>query len=332
MKIICIKNGIFIKNISFNEYVFGIDENNKIINNFTFNNLNIDNEEEKEINDVIKNNQKIDIEKGYLFYTFAYQISYCHFMTQTLPKLTEWLNNYPNYKLLIPVCSYNLLCKDILDTLNIIQDKIIILEENIIYNIKDFIKGNTYCAPPDYYTSFHLNIYNKIRDKLNINNVKTFQNRLVYLKRDGEPNNKFGNSETGIKRQILNENNLIRELKKYNFEIINLGDKSLKDKMDLLTNINILITPLGANCINMIFSNGPNNIIILSNNTPFGENYYIDLVENLNNKKIQRFFKYYDVKFNNDTLNQWNGSFEVNIDEIITLINNLKTISNISNE
>jgi hypothetical protein len=78
----------------------------------------------------------------------------------------------------------------------------------------------------------HLQIYNKIREPLNIKQNVPLRN--VYLKRDGVPNNIFGNSETGILRQIFNEDMLIERLKSLGFEIIVLGNKNILEKTNIV--------------------------------------------------------------------------------------------------
>lgn len=317
MKILYLENGL---KISYNnnetniETVFGLDATNNIIQKFTFLcDIFLD---KNELNEKLEKCKEIVVEKGFLFYSFSYQISFAHYMTQTVPKLYEYINTYSDYKLLIPKKSYNNLCKDILDKLNINNENIYILEDKNIYIIDTFATSNIYNAPPDNFTRNHLWVYEKIRRPLQfVSNNNPY--KKIYLKRDGISNNDFGNSETGINRQIINENELIDNLIKMNFQIIHLGDKYISEKKTILENSKIIITPLGANCLNLIFSNAPKNIIILGNHNLFGYEYYTSLCETLNNEKINhKFLKYNSVK-NNDNKNQWNGAFRVNIDEII---------------
>jgi hypothetical protein len=211
VKILCINNGIPIK--YGNEYgierVFGFNENNNIIRDFTFKTFVYPNEDS--INDImlnIKNNNINEtIENGYLFYSFQYQISYMHFIGNTLPLLTNYMKYYSNYKLLIPEHSYNNFVINILNLLNIDCTNIIILNEKKLYNIKNFVERNIYNTLPDIYTEDHLWIYNKIRHSLkimpNINPI-----RKVYLKKDCIANDKYGNSET-----LIFDLRVIRELK-----------------------------------------------------------------------------------------------------------------------
>jgi len=105
------------------------------------------------------------------------------------------------------------------------------------------------------------------------------------------------------------------------FQIIHLGDKYISEKKTILENSKIIITPLGSNCLNLIFANAPKNLILFSNNNNFGYEYYTSLCETLNNEKINYKFIRYKTLYNDDSINQWNGSFRVNIGEIIDCVN-----------
>jgi capsular polysaccharide biosynthesis protein len=324
VKILCIDNGIPIK--YGNEYgierVFAFDENDSLIPNFTFNTSVYPNEEimKNTISDIRQNNLFETIENGYLFYSFQYQISYMHFMGNTLPLLTNYMKYYSTYKLLIPKHSYNNFIINILNLLNIDTKNVILLDEKKIYTVKNFIERNRYDTVPAECSNDHLWIYNTLRHSLNIKpNMNPI--RKVYLKKDGIANDKYGNSETGKNRIIYNENELVCRFREDGFEIITLGDKTIEEKEFLLRDIKILVTQLGANCGNLIFSNGPKNIIYLSNDRPFGDSWYTSLVNLLNNIQVNsRTFIYPSDWSHADPTNQWNCPYSVNADEIMNYI------------
>ena len=190
-KIIYFDEPIKIKFINSNEesleHVFKLDNKNNLINNFTFT-------REISILDIISfknkliNSDTIHLDNCFLLYSFYYQISFCHFMTNTIPKLYDYIINFKNYTLLIPKVFYNNLCKDIIERLNININNIYLLEDNKIYNIKNLITINHYEAPPSPYSLHHIYTYNLLRKSLNI---VEFDNkyRNIYLKRDGVSNN-----------------------------------------------------------------------------------------------------------------------------------------------
>jgi capsular polysaccharide biosynthesis protein len=242
-------------------------------------------------------------------------------MSQTLPKLLYY--NRDDI-LVIPKSTYTILCKDILRELKIEEDKILILEDNIKYIFKNLkTSHHEYHGPggiihPDMYT-----ICNLLRSNLGISN--NLCRRNVYLRRDGIPNKDFGNGEVGHYRKIVNESEIISYLENIGFEIIHLGDKTIKEKCDLLKDINILITPLGANCMNLIFSNCPRNILMLSNDRPIGPDYFINLCNVLNSCSVNgRTITYPSLNYNEDPKNSTNSPFEVNLNDIINYIDAIR--------
>lgn len=325
MKLINISDGINIKynNHEHNiETIFGLNDDNTIIQKFTFI-VDIHPEYEK-LQEYINQAKLIDIDKGYLFYSFRYQISFAHFITQTVPKLKDYIENYKDYKLLIPEQHYNIITKNILSLCNINQDMIVILKDKTIYNISKFKKGNYYLSLPDNFTNDHIYVYNRIRNGLFINNNLNTPFKKIYLKRDGKPNSNYGNSETGITRYIRNENELIEKLKFEGFEIIILGDKDIYEKRDLLKNAKIVITQIGANCINFLFSEYIENFIFLSNSFPLGYDWYKNILTELNNKSSNTYLLEYTCDRSViDHTNIMNSPYSVDIDSIISILNNI---------
>ena len=315
MKILFIENGFDIfcpeNNENHKEIVFGLNNENQALQFFTFPNNFI--YSTNDFTNITNSSEIVSLQNGYLLYSFLYEKSYAHYLTQTIPKLYDYLKNYRHCNLLIPQSRYNNLCRDILKHLNI--HNVCILQDKIIYNIENFILSKTYNAPPCQFTCDHIFVYNEIRKSLNITpNIQPSRN--IYLKRDGFPSKDFGNDETGINRHIINENELISELQDRHFEIITLGTKSIIEKKQLLQNANIIVTPLGANCMNLIFTNAPKHLVYLSNQEMFGEQYFCKLCETLNDSPIHSTILRYDG-FQIDKLNRWNKNFYVDISHVL---------------
>ena len=315
MRIILFEKGIPIqynnneKNI---ETVFGLNEDNSIIQGFTFSeylkcNINIPPDTTVEY-----------LENGYLFYSFRYQISYAHFMTQTVPLLSDYINNYSNYKLLVPKHHYNILHKELFKYTNISNDNIILLESNTIYNINNFARRIPH---EDTFMITHtkLYIYNLIRNNLHIE-PNYSPKRKVYLKRDGAASTEYGNSETGVIRKINNEDELINTLSLLGFEIITFGTKTFEEKKLALSNCQIIISQIGANCMNFIFGNAPKHILLLSNTNPLGETYYVDLMSLLNGQHIKYKLLKYNPSGDKDPTNIWNDAYTINIQDVVEYI------------
>lgn len=274
--------------------------------------------EQNIIENEMLNKKNIYVENVFLFYSFFYQIAFGHFIEQNLPKFNFYLklkNQIPDLKFCIPRKRYNLITQNIVKLLNIRQEHVLLLETDTIINVNNFFYNNYHCA--------ELNVdkietFNLIREKLLVNENVIF-NRNVYLKKNTEniPNNDCHN--IGKTRQIINEEQLINNLKILNFEIITLGECDVIAKKNLLSNINILITQTGGAMYNLIFSNTPKHIIFLSNNYPLHADYINNLLPKLNfyTQNSIKLFTYNSYINNCDKKNIMNDPFIVDIDEII---------------
>jgi capsular polysaccharide biosynthesis protein len=325
MRLFCIEDGIPIRynqNEMNIETVFSLQDDNTIQQMFTFQTHIHTNETQFQKEITSAQNGKL-IEKGLLFYSFRYQISFAHFMMQTVPLLKDYIEQYSEYSLLVPKHHMNQLCQDILEHCKIPSEKIILLEDRTIYTVNVLAPRKHYHTVPSNYTSDHVWIYSMIRKTLPLTQIR-IPTRNVYLRRDGVPNAQFGNSETGAMRRILNEDALIQRLSEIGFEIITLGSKRLHEKCYELSNIHTLITQLGANCMNLIFGNAPTNCILLTNDRPLGEHYYTSLSAELNQSPIQTYiFQYPSDPNYTDPFNSMNAAFTVDIDTIIQKVNQL---------
>ena len=194
------------------------------------------------------------------------------------------------------------------------------MKSNTIYNIETFYTTNKYDCIPSDFTKDHLDCFSLIRSNIPV--MPSTYKRRIYLKKDGRALHEYGNSETGEIRKILNEDILISELVKLDFVIVTLGDKLIKEKYELLKDAEYLITQIGANCMNLIFSNAPKNIFLLSNDVIFGEYWYSQLCSALNNEAIINTKLFYNKShiYNADPTNQWNNPFYVNIPDILSHI------------
>jgi capsular polysaccharide biosynthesis protein len=210
--------------------------------------------------------------------------------------------------------------KDVLTLLGI--NNILLIEDHTIYNIAQFADRNYLKDACLHLDPTRYSIFNLLRQKLNITQ-NTNPHRKIYLKKDGIANADFGNSETGILRKILNEDALIEQLKKEGFEIIHLGDKLLQEKKALLENAQIIITQLGANCMNLLFTNAPKHLLFLSNASAFGNNFFCSVPKIYNTTPVQTNTLIYPndpVHF--DPLNGANAAFTVSIGDIMKHIAN----------
>ena len=135
-KIIYFKDSLKIKDYTHSEYLFELDDNNKIIKNSNIIPRYFEYDENTfklRLENIINKNSIIELNNGFLFYSYIYEINYANFLNQTLPKLTDYLIYFSNYKILIPKKFYTNFHKDIFNILKIHINNIILLEEDYIY-------------------------------------------------------------------------------------------------------------------------------------------------------------------------------------------------------
>ena len=320
IRLLVTQDGLQVKLTKYNEInketIFCLDSSNQIVQFFTYGCKIVINQNDLE--SIISTANIIDIyEKAYLFYSFRYQISYVHNMMQTVPLLDEYLTKYRDYKLLVPRHHYTELYKDIFSLVGITDDNIILLDDKHIYNIHHFAERSHWHENALEVTDVAIRTFERIRNTLSITpNINP--TRKIYIKRDGVPNSLFSNSETGIIRKILNEDELIEKLQSCGFEIVTLGDKYFHDKKKILENAKIVIAPLGANCLNLVFTNLPRYIIFLSNSSPLGDHMIKKLLSIFNNKPVSyKHLLYPNDPRHSDPLNQWNSAYTVNVQQVM---------------
>ena len=264
------------------EVVFSFDSNKKFIQKFTYP-VDICS---PTIEHTLENtNSKVYVrEKCFFYYSFYFQISYAHYLTQCLPKLKYYLSD-PSKTLVIPRSTYTKLCKNIFDLIGLNGAKLLILEDNVEYIFDDIQTiehiGDEWEGVGGKVNNAGVDMYAKIRDSLKLSSNEN-PHRTVYLKRDGKSNTSYGNGEVGVLRRIDNEDELVNLLIENGFEIIELGNKSIEEKSECLRDIHTVITQLGANCMNLIFSNSIKNVLLLSNDSPVGQDYYFDIIDKVN--------------------------------------------------
>jgi capsular polysaccharide biosynthesis protein len=275
--------------------------------------------------DILKNSQEtIYIEEDcFLYYAFNLQVSYAHYLTQCLPKL----NYYDKQKkIVVPKSTYNILSKTIFELLDIPNECILILQDNIKYVFKNIDTiphiGSQWDGVGGEVNDAGVEVCKKLRNALGIVPSKN-PTRKVYLKRNQHVSLEHNDSNIGKYRRISNEDQLIDLLVQNNFEIIELGSKTIQEKTEELKDIDVLITQLGANICNLIFSNTTNNILLLSNDRPVGEHYYFGLLDKLNLSQSKNLFIYPSSPYNVDPENSTNASFEVNLEDINKYLKNI---------
>ena len=253
------------------------------------------------------------IDCGYLFYSFKSQVSYIHFMASTAPMVKEYIDKYPSYKLLVPEHYYNRLHRELFELFSVPDDKIVLLKDNHVYSVTNFADRQWDDATFEL-TPQRIETYRDIISSLGVSpsGPKT---RRIYIERDKTGNDAFNNSNTGRMRTIVNEDALIAALKEKGFEVVTLGSKTMREKKEALDGAHTIITPLGANCLNLMFTS-PKHVIFLSNTSCLGDVFYTRLVHTFNQCMVE-VMKFNDIKDKCDPHNRWNSPFVVNIGDVL---------------
>jgi capsular polysaccharide biosynthesis protein len=327
ISIVHLENGIDIdyNNTESNkEVIFSFDVEKNFIQKFTYT-VDIHSDQIKNILSGVDRTIYIDT-NCFLYYAFQYQESFAHYLTQCLPKIKYFLENSDKI-LVVPKSTYNNLCKDLFNVIGIDLNRVLVLENNIEYVFKTITTvehiGPQWCGTGGEINFDAIEIYKKIRNNLELIPNKN-PHRKIYLKRDGNSNSLYGNGEIGIFRKIDNENELIKFLSDSGFEIIELGSKTIKEKSKQLQDAHTVITQIGSNCMNLIFSNSIKNILLLSNDFPLGKDYYFQLIDILNPiLSTKEIFQYSSSVYGADIKNPTNNPFSVDINTIKNYIDNL---------
>lgn len=301
------------------QFIFAYDSSQSLIQNFTFGQRILSG-----IPNILEI-PKVHIEEdSFLFYSHAHQKSFTHYMVQCAPKIHDYLRN-PSRRFVIPISTYNSLCKELVEIFEIDQSRILLLEDNKIYNFRSLfhVKGHEW---QDTVTERLLFVIKKIRTCYDYKS--SIKDKKLYIKRDGIKNLSTGNDETGITRKIVNERELIELLLKNGFEIVELGNKSFREKCDLLGNSKVIITQVGANCMNLAFSSAPEHLLLLSNRTPIWNKFYVELCSSVNemieiNTKL---FQYSSVDNNADPTNSTNGPFIVDLEHVSQYLKSIEAV------
>lgn len=107
-----------------------------------------------------------------------------------------------------------------------------------------------------------------------------------------------------LKRYILNENELMDTLKKYNFEYVQLEDLNFKEKIQLFMQSEIIISSHGSQLSFISFCDRNSRIVEICNNGTIGFiNQQIVTIGNTLDLKFVRYSKIFEDRYGNFNLN-----------------------------
>jgi len=213
----------------------------------------------KKINEIkkIKYTQVI-----YPVFFFIYNFdNYYHFLYDTLPYLYTYLElkkKFFNLKLVINKFKYKF-NEDILFK--------IVSEEDIIYHENNNIYKNVYISTSLTHGGFSNNpprkeifkIYSILKNNIELENVNNdlINKKRIYISRRTWINNNRTNIGTDYttRRKMINEDEFVENLKKYNVEEIFTENLNIDEKIYLFSNAELVIGSIGGGMANLLFSN-----------------------------------------------------------------------------
>jgi hypothetical protein len=232
-----------------------------------------------------KNIQNNLIKEPVFFFIYNFD-NYYHFLYDTLPYLYNYLilkKNNPKLKVLVNYPNKNK--KDFYKFNVELLEKIINLDDLIIHNennIYEKIYVSTSLTHGGYSNNLPrkeiYEIYNIIKNAINYKNIN--QNYLnlnnfkkIYISRRTWINNDNSNIGTDYtsRRKMINEDELVNKLTKYDFTEIFAENLNTDEKIYLFSNAEIIIGSIGGGMANLLFSNKNTKSIILV--TP----YFLDI-------------------------------------------------------
>ena len=252
--------------------VLFIDEKKKIINPYDEKVMSLNKESFYDNNiylgEISENKNKNKIQEPVFFFIYNFD-NYYHFLYDTLPYLYTFLElkkENPTLKLLVnyPNKDKNEFYKFNTDFLYKLVDQkdIIIHQQSNIYS-KLFLStslthGGLSNSPPrkeihEIYALLKTNInYENIDNKYKENNFKNiYISRRTWLNED---KSNIGTDYTS-RRKMINETELVEELKKYEFEEIFAENLNSDEKLYLFLNAEKIVGSIGGGMANLLFSN-----------------------------------------------------------------------------
>tara|TARA_B110000483_G_C18205204_1_gene547239 strand:+ start:4353 stop:5612 length:1260 start_codon:yes stop_codon:yes gene_type:complete len=294
------------------------------------------------------NNKKI-INENVFFFIYNFD-NYYHFLYDTLPYLYTYFElkkKHNDLKLLVnyPNKDKNEFYKFNTDFLYKLVDQkdIIIHKKNNIYkNIfisTSLTHGGLSNKPP---RKEIFEIYKKLKTNINIDNIQEKYKNMknIYISRRtwlNEDKSNIGTDYTS-RRKMVNETELVEELKKYKFEEIFAENLNSDEKIYLFSNAEKIVGSIGGGMANLLYSNkNTKSYIIVSP-------YFLDInyrfKYSLDNTDIQYFDNTEVVKKDNSKYSNYVRVKIINkeslyynkIGEIIDFENNLYKIALSNND
>ncbi len=298
-------------------HILALDENNNPIPHTYLGNII---ESNLQLSDAELENIHVH-EEGFLFYSNPHTCNFQHFLTELFPKLIDYLDTMEglgrSIPLIVPDYILNKFINELLEVMNL-KDSVEIIGSGVHF-IKNLYSSsfvpNFHAAHPRLIRTFKL-LHQRCLEKFPssfTNTGTTTPPSRTYLGRDKAGSSEYNNTNTGVKRVILNEDLMCQMLEKHGFATTVLGTCSLAEKKQKLENKEIIISPIGANLMNLVFLTPPypKLILIIYSSNFRAYDYFIDIFNQVYDRKIS-----FGIFGGESTGPGDNSPFLVNIDQL----------------
>jgi capsular polysaccharide biosynthesis protein len=199
----------------------------------------------------------LSLDEGFLFYATPWHANFQHFLTETFPKIVdylEWVRLHGRaIPLLVPRFMINGFVQEVF-RVHGLEARLTVLEEGRMYRVKA-LYSSSYVPNYDPPTEKMIAAFRLLRDSAQKAYPVTPppRSRRIYLARDKFSNHAQNNSNAGAKRVITNENAVQGMLYGRGFEDVLMGSLRIGEKMQALAGAEIIVSPIGANLMNLLF-------------------------------------------------------------------------------
>lgn len=210
-----------------------------------------------------------DLDTGFLLYATPWHTNFQHFLTETFPKLEDYLEwvrvQGRSLPLLIPRFMMNGFVEELLQILGL-TEALRLLESPAVYRVGTLI-SSSYVPNYDPPTAKMIAAFKRLNSASQPQCSAPGEEgaRRIYLARDKAANLNRNNSNAGRMRVIANEAEIQQRLYGRGFQDVVMGNLGIPAKVQALAGAEYIVSPIGANLMNLLFLTPPlpKRIIIL---------------------------------------------------------------------
>ena len=252
----------------------------------------------------------VDLSSAILMYSNEYcHQNYEHLLLDVFPKVFVHLEELKEneVKFIIPTSKFTPLISEFLLLLGFENDALLIVDRDFVAKVGhlyEFVSNATYPfddRPAEFY-SFLCALFSKRSNQQNTETKKIFLGRL-----EGE--------RTGKGRYISNFDEVKSFLDKNEFSIVDVASMGFLEKSEALSNSEIVITEIGANCNNVLISTGIEKFLMIGHNK-WRKEFYKTIFDSNNPTSESEILLFEPVNPNHDV---YNSKENVNIPYFIEI-------------